>query len=443
MRLPRGEVDASDPIWEERVSAYFDGVNGLPAAGDPSEYAVAFEAVFPDAADRRSYIEAAIRKGSPAYGHRVLASLITSGLVRGLFTTNFDPLIERTVVLTDELVPADQRAHLTVGALDAVERAVRCVRDETWPVLVKLHGDYQSEQLKNTSSELQAQDEQLRQTLVEVSSKSGLIVVGYSGRDDSIMDALDEAVALPGAMSAGLWWVARAESRPFPRVISLLERAEAAGIEARVVESENFDELCGDIERQVELIDVLRSYVSGFRARPLVSLVALPTIAASTFPAVRCSAVEVLRMPSQASKVVLDRNLTTEEARQLVRDSGAHCTVSSRGLALAAFGQDEELEAALASVGGRISGVVPIDPEATPPISASSTTRSSERSRGGGHCARSSVAKDTKSSCALLTHPVMTLMHCPIVDSCPISGPPTGQISRAWSRGATARFPKR
>jgi len=360
--IPRGEVDATDPLWEGRITAYFDGAHGLPPAGDPGEYAAAFEAVFPDARDRRSYIEAAIRQGSPSYGHRVLAALITSGTIRCLFTTNFDPLVERTTVLTDELVPPGQQAHLTVGALDLVERAVRCVRDETWPLLVKLHGDYQSEQLKNTPLELQAQDEQLRKTLVDVTARFGLVVIGYSGRDDSIMDALDEAVATSGAMPAGLWWFARPGARLLPRVVDLLERAEAGGVEARVVESETFDELCGDIEREVRLDDVLRSYVNDLRPQPLVEPVTLPTVALEQFPVLRCSALQLLEMPNEATQVTLDRSLTAMDARQLVKEAKVWVTVAARGTTLVAFGQDDDIERAFASVGGRVSGLVPLDP---------------------------------------------------------------------------------
>lgn len=62
--LPRGEVDATDPIWLERITAYFDGANGMPPVGDPGEYSSAFEAVFPDPRDRRTYIDKQVRRGT-------------------------------------------------------------------------------------------------------------------------------------------------------------------------------------------------------------------------------------------------------------------------------------------------------------------------------------------------------------------------------------------
>ena len=115
--------------------------------------------------------------------------------------------------------------------------------------------------LKNTARELQTQDEQLRRVLVNALTRFGLVVVGYSGRDESIMGTLDEAADCPGAFPSGLWWVARPGSSLLPRVVSLLDRAAASGIEVHVVYSENFDELAGDLEREVELSDSLSQHI--------------------------------------------------------------------------------------------------------------------------------------------------------------------------------------
>jgi hypothetical protein len=157
-RLPRREVDPGDPLWRDRITTFLDGTNGLPAADDPSEYAVAFEVVYPDAADRRRYIEAAIQKGTPSFGHRVIGSLIANGRLPAIFTTNFDPLVENSAVVANDLLDAGSRSLPTVSALDNAERAERCVRDSSWPLVVKLHGDYQSDFLKNTTAELAEQD---------------------------------------------------------------------------------------------------------------------------------------------------------------------------------------------------------------------------------------------------------------------------------------------
>ena len=222
--------------------------------------------------------------------------------------------------------------------------------------------DYQSDHLKNTARELQSQDERLRRVLIEALKQFGLVVVGYSGRDDSIMDALDEAVTLGGALSAGLWWVSRPGVPLLPRVTSLLERAAASDIEVHTVHSENFDELAGDLEQEVDLSDPLRQHVRTVRPRPIVQPVTLPTSQAAPLPAVRCSALELLGIPEKAREVTLDRPLTAAEARQRIKDADVWATVASYGRRLAAFGPDDAIMRVFAPLGGKLSGIVGLDP---------------------------------------------------------------------------------
>ena len=366
-KIRRNEVDVSDPLWEERITSFFDDAHGFPPAGDPSEYSAYFEAAYPLAPDRHSYIEDAAKKGSPSFGHRVLASFISEGLIpHCLFTTNFDALIERATGVTDDLLPPDRQAHLAVSALDSVERGERCLREAAWPLLVKLHGDYQSDRLKNTAEELQTQDEQLRGVLVNALTRFGLVVVGYSGRDESIMGTLDEAADCPGAFPSGLWWVVRPDSSLLPRVASMLDRVVASGIEAHVVYSENFDELAGDLEREVELSDSLSQHIRAVRPQPIVEPVALPQRQAVSFPAVRCSALEILSLPDEAREVTVDEPLTTIEARQLIKDAEVWATTVSYGRRLAAFGSDDAIRRAFAPVGGKLTGTVLLDPAGSP-----------------------------------------------------------------------------
>ena len=60
------DIDTADTIWIDRINAFFRQTSMLPPDGDPSEYAEAFEAVYPEARHRRQYIDDAISKGCPA-----------------------------------------------------------------------------------------------------------------------------------------------------------------------------------------------------------------------------------------------------------------------------------------------------------------------------------------------------------------------------------------
>jgi hypothetical protein len=157
-----------------------------------------------------------------------------------------------------------------------------------------VHGDFRSRRLKNTSDELRHQDVRLRQILVDSCRRFGLVVAGYSGRDDSVMGALEEALERPGAFPAGLFWLHRGEEPPLPRVIQLLTHAAVAGVESALVMVDNFDEALRDLVRLVKGIDTTvldtfaverrrwsgAPYLGGSRGWPVVRLNALPVVQA-------------------------------------------------------------------------------------------------------------------------------------------------------------------
>ena len=83
-------------------------------------------------------------------------------------------------------------------------------------------------------------DAQLRSMLVDSSKRFGLIVCGYSGRDDSIMDALEEAITHENSFTAGFFWLHRGDDPPLPRVAELLRRGIANNVEAAMVRCREF-----------------------------------------------------------------------------------------------------------------------------------------------------------------------------------------------------------
>jgi hypothetical protein len=360
--VPTRQVDSTDPLWISRIDEFFRNRPLLPAAGDPSEYSAAFEAVYPDVAGRRRYIEDAVRRGTPSFAHRVLAALMTTKRLPCVFTTNFDPLVETAATLTDQLLPARERAHPTVAALDSADRAVRCLRESAWPLIAKLHGDYQSVELKNTDAELRSQDAQMRAVLTGACRRFGLIVVGYSGRDASIMEALADVLNHSDAFPGGLYWMTRSRAEVMPSVTTFLDAAAAKGITARLVEVQNIDELAGDIVDKISLPTVLTAHVFEARPAPVLRQVPLPATAALQFPVLRCSALPIVQMPDVARRITLAQSATTLEVRALLRAAGVWAIAISNGREVAAFGADDALMGALQSLGPRLAGTVRLDP---------------------------------------------------------------------------------
>ena len=254
-----------------------------------------------------------------------------------------------------------------MAALDSVERARRCVNESAWPLLVKLHGDYQSTRLMNTTPELQAQDTNLRGVLVDVANRFGLVVVGYSGRDESVMGALIDALEGQTPFPAGLRWVVRSGRDPLEAVAAFMSLARNAGVDARFVEAETFDELAADIDHQISLPDELAAHVLAARPQPVVQPVVLSErVEAGTFPALRCSALPVLALPQTARRLRLGRSVTAPEARDALKANGLRGVVSPRGREVAAFGADDDLLRAFEPWGVELDGELHLDPHVDP-----------------------------------------------------------------------------
>lgn len=356
------EVDTADPLWIRRIDDFFRKSSILPPDGDPTEYSFAFEAVYPNERHRRQYIDDAISKGTPSFAHRALAALMSSKQLSCIFTTNFDSLLETSSTLTDQLLPPTERAMPTLAALDSADRALRCVAESDWPLIAKLHGDYQSFNIKNTSSELEQQDERMRTVLVETCKRFGLVVVGYSGRDASIMEALESVLMHPQAYPSGLYWVTSSRDKLQPAVRRILENAAIAGVNVTVVESKTFDELAADVIAHVDLPAVLIEHVMQRQAPPRLQPVIPLVSEARAFPVLRYSALRVERIPSTARRVSLTSSVSTAAVRELLKAQRCRAVVASLGRELAVFGSDNEVLAALQSLGAKLNGTIDLNP---------------------------------------------------------------------------------
>ena len=219
--------DLSNQAVRDQLQAHVDSLERLPPLGSNDEYAALFEEVYPSEADRRSFIQARVGGSKPSYGHLALATLMCSSHTPLVWTTNFDSLVADACAKVYGTTSA-----LTTTDLHAPELAMQAIQEQRWPVEIKLHGDFRSRRLKNTADELRQQDVRLRRMLVNSCRQFGLVVVGYSGRDDSVMDALEEAIASPDAFPNGLFWLDCGRESPQPRVTSLLAKAQQKNIES-------------------------------------------------------------------------------------------------------------------------------------------------------------------------------------------------------------------
>ena len=338
-RIPASTVaDIGDPAVRRRIQVHLDSQGCYPAADSEDEYSAYFEATFPSQRDRRAYIDAMVTTARPSLGHHALALLMREGLLRAVWTTNFDPLVESSAAAAYGSV-----GKLLVADLSEPEKAARALATERWPLLVKLHGDFQSERLMNTEIELRKQDEEMRRNLVAASRRSGLAVVGYSGRDASVMDALEEALDDGHGFPGGLFWFVRRGAPPFGRVARLIENAQARGIEARLVDLESFDELLGDVVRYLpRTAGKMASLPMLDRPRRTPAPILPP---ARRVPAIRLNALPILSAPTSCRLAECTIG-GTKEVRAAIAVAGVEIDASRCRAGVIAFGRDADVRKA-------------------------------------------------------------------------------------------------
>lgn len=225
-------AELSLPSVQRRIQQWLDAQGIYPREGADDEYGFYIRACFPIADDRRAFFQEKVRGAQPHVGYRLLCHLAKADLIRSVWSTNFDGLPARAAA-NFSLTPFE------VG-IDTQGRVARSAN--TGELLcVSLHGDYRYDDLKNTPDELQRQEEALRSALIDELRQRTLIVCGYSGRDHSIMEALEAACAEPG--TGALYWCGYGDGEVPEPVARLIASARAHGRQAFYVPALGFDDL--------------------------------------------------------------------------------------------------------------------------------------------------------------------------------------------------------
>lgn len=335
----RAVEDLSQPMVRDRLQEHINSLELLPLPGGPEEYAMLFEAAYPAEKDRQAFLHGKVAGAKPSYGHMALATLMRAGLTRMVWTTNFDALVADGCAKV-----YDTTSALTTAALDAPDLAEQAIADERWPLEVKLHGDFRSRRLKNTNDELRHQDQRLRQALVGQCLRFGLVVAGYSGRDDSIMDTLEQAVTSHGGFPSGLFWLHRGDEPPLPRVKRFLDRGKETGVEVAFVSIENFDETLRDLMRLLDNVDT--KALDDFAAeRRHWTPATLPQVNRRGWPVVRLNALPLVKAPNTCRRLVCDIG-GTSEVRQAIEEAGVDVLAVRSKAGVLAFGADADVRAA-------------------------------------------------------------------------------------------------
>ncbi|MGN0186527.1 MAG: SIR2 family protein [Paludibacteraceae bacterium] len=208
--------------WLNRQGSY-------PQLGDENEYSFYAEKAYPIEGDRVKYFTGLSKDKSPYIGYKLLCLLNKFGIVKSVWSTNFDGLIPR----------AAQQLNITPIEinLDNENRIYRNACDSEL-LYIALHGDYKYSKLKNTSNELDTESDVFANVLKHYFLDKNLIVCGYSGRDKSLMRALTSAFSEKG--SGRVYWCGYGEEIP-TNVREFLLSIKQNGRECYYIATDGFD----------------------------------------------------------------------------------------------------------------------------------------------------------------------------------------------------------
>lgn len=200
---------------------------------DDEEYSILFEQVYDLPVQRRNYVEECVNEAKPSWGYIYLSNIIANNYFNTIFTPNFDDLLNDACFVYADLRPI-------VCAHDSAVAGIRVTLAR--PTILKLHGDFLYDSIKNTVRETETLEKNMRDKFVQFAREYGIVVIGYGGNDRSIMDILDEMLESDGYFPNGLYWCKRDGGKVSKRLDRLMRRENAYWVEI-----EGFDEFMAEL----------------------------------------------------------------------------------------------------------------------------------------------------------------------------------------------------
>lgn len=198
----RRDIFSSDPenenqlYTEEAAKAYLKSKHAR-WYNETNEYSCLFEKKYDLRRQRRMFVEMEVSAAKPSLGYAYLTKLVEASYFNTIFTTNFDDLINEAFYLYSQERPIVCAHDSSISSITVSSKR---------PKIIKLHGDYLFDDIKSTMRETESLEENMRLKLAEFAKEFGLIIVGYSGADRSIMDTISHLLKSEDYYKNGIYW---------------------------------------------------------------------------------------------------------------------------------------------------------------------------------------------------------------------------------------------
>lgn len=193
------EQKGDSEVTSEKINDFFE-TSHIDWYDKSNPYSSLFEKQFDLQRQRRIFVEKEVANKNPSIGYAYLVKLIDEGFFNTIFTTNFDDLLNEAFYRYSQSRPI-------VCAHDSSITGVTITSER--PKIIKLHGDYLYDNIKTTLRETESLESNMRMKFQEFAKDFGLIVIGYSGQDRSIMDILTYLLQHEEYFKNGVYWCIR------------------------------------------------------------------------------------------------------------------------------------------------------------------------------------------------------------------------------------------
>lgn len=237
IKLWKQEVfDADNEKGDISFDDYFKPQNAPRWYDENMAYSCLFENRYDLQRQRRIFVEKEVAGKTPSIGYAYLVKLIERGFFNTIFTTNFDDLLNEAFYRFSNKRPIVCAHDSSISGITVTS---------TRPKIIKLHGDYLFDNIKATQQETESLETNMKMKFQEFAKDFGLIVIGYSGGDRSIMDILLDLLRGNDHFKNGIYWCVRKDTKEesfSSELKRLLEKDRVF-----LVEIEGFDELLSEM----------------------------------------------------------------------------------------------------------------------------------------------------------------------------------------------------
>jgi len=216
------KIDAN----RQKIESFFNDAN----IANP--YAHYFQQCYPNADVRHDFLTSIMRDKKPSIGFLCTAALVGNNKFNTIWTTNFDDLIEKAITMLD---------YKTCSIISPENAASVSKFREDVPQVVKLHGDFRYDSLQNTEDELRKLEDNLHDYFVSATQKRGLLVIGYSGSDESVLKTLRKSLSEANPFPKGLIWCIPKGVIPNKELQEIIDLANQKNKKSGFMEIDTFD----------------------------------------------------------------------------------------------------------------------------------------------------------------------------------------------------------